>query len=48
MSRYREEIECKPERDAVTCSVCDAEGEVATPAGAMCEEHADEYAEALR
>lgn len=42
----------KPERDPVTCTVtgCDhAETAtlVATPCGAMCREHADEFAESL-
>lgn len=35
------------ERDAVTCCSCDREAEVATPAGPLCREHADDLAEQM-
>lgn len=34
----------KPERDPVTCAVCDREATFSTPEGGMCEEHARELA----
>jgi len=56
MSRYREELEAKPERDPVVCERCDGDdleerddGDlVATPAGPLCQMHADELAEEMR
>lgn len=52
MSRYREELEAKPERDPVVCERCDGDEDgdgdlVATPAGPLCQMHADKLAEEM-
>ncbi len=38
----------KPERDPLECAHCGDEPTTATPAGPLCRECAEEYAEALR
>lgn len=47
MTRYREEIEAKPEADPLECAGCGDEPVTATPEGPMCRECADELAEAM-